>query len=54
MYKNFKEGRNNKVFLIKKKKQILIAKKYKKSFTTKYSRLVTEKVFLQFLNKKKN
>ena len=53
MYKNFKEGRNNKVFLIKKKKQILIAKKYKKSFTTKYSRLVTEKVFLQFLNKKK-
>lgn len=53
MYKKFKEGRNNKVFLLKKEKQKLIAKKYKKGFTTKYSRFLTEKTFLNFLNKKK-
>ena len=53
MYKKFKEGRNNKVFLLKKDKQKLIAKKYKKGFTTKYSRFLTVKTFLKFLNKKK-
>ena len=53
MISRIRKGRNNKVFLFKKKKEKIIIKKYKSIFSTKYSRFLTEKTFLEFLKKKK-
>lgn len=48
-----KGGRNNKVFLFRKKKRKIIIKEYKSKYSTKYNRFLTEKIFLEFLQKKK-
>jgi len=53
MISRIRKGRNNKVFLFKKKKEKMIIKKYKSNFSTEYSRFLTEKIFLEFLKKKK-
>ena len=54
MISRIRKGRNNKVFLFKKKKEKIIIKEYKSNFSTEYSRFLTEKIFLEFLKKKKN
>ena len=48
-----KGGRNNKVILLKQKKFKIILKKFKNQHSTKYSRFLTEKIFLEFLKRKK-
>ncbi len=53
MISRIRKGRNNKVFLFKKKKEKIIIKEYKSNFSTEYSRFLTEKIFLEFLKKKK-
>jgi len=53
MNKLINGGRNNKVYLFKSKKKKFIIKKYKNNYSTKYNRFLTEKIFLEFLVKKK-
>ena len=53
MIRKIREGRNNEVFLFKEKKQKFIIKKYKSYYETKYDRFFSEKIFLEYLNKKK-
>lgn len=53
MIVKIKEGRNNEVYLLKEKKRKFIFKKYKSIYETKYTRFSTEKIFIEFLKKKK-
>ncbi len=46
-------GRNNRIFISYKNKNKIIIKKYKKKYSTKFDRFLSEKKFIEFLKKKK-
>ncbi len=54
MISKIKEGRNNNVYLYTGKNRKFIIKKFKNYFGTKYDRYFTEKIFIEYLKKKKN
>ena len=53
MISKIKEGRNNFVYLYKEKNNKFIIKKFKNYFYTKYDRYFTEKIFIEYLKKKR-
>ena len=53
MISKIKEGRNNNVYLYTEKNRKFIIKKFKNYFGTKYDRYFTEKIFIEYLKKKK-